>query len=151
MFVADESRIDLGFTVARARLASMIGDGSLADACQAAYGHGLASPGREEARRAAQGQPCLARVRCRDLVTHDGCAVLALRWEAVAPGGRLFPALDADITLVPNGETTTCLQVAGAYRPGPLASASACSSDAVHRAATATTRSLMRRLVSALS
>ncbi len=121
----------------------MMGDGSLANACQAAYGHGLAGLG--------QGRPWLARVRCRDLVTHDGCAVLALRWEAAGPGDRLFPALDADITLAPDGEDTSRLQIAGAYRLQPPGSAGAGTDAIVQTAATATTRSLMHRLRSALA
>jgi hypothetical protein len=44
-----------------------------------------------------------------------------LRWEATGPGGRLFPALDADITLTPAGEHATLLGLAGCYRP-PLGS-----------------------------
>lgn len=151
MFVADEFLIDLGFSTAKARLATMMGDGSLANACQAAYGHGLAGPGREGARRGAQGRPWLARVRCRDLVTHDGCAVLALRWEAAGPGDRLFSALDADITLAPDGEDTSRLQIAGAYRLQPPGSAGAGTDAIVQTAATATTRSLMHRLRSALA
>lgn len=152
MFIADESTVDLGFSAARARLASMIGDGSLVNACQAAYDHGLADPSREGARCGAQGRPWLALVRCRDLVTHDGCAVVALRWEAAWPGERLFPALDADITLAPDGENTTRLQLAGAYRLQPPGSAGAGTGDAiVHMAAAATTRSLLRRLVGALA
>ncbi len=36
-------------------------------------------------------------------VTRGESAVLALRWQATGPGGRLFPALDADIWLTPPG------------------------------------------------
>ena len=43
-------------------------------------------------------------------------AGLALRWEATGAGGRLFPVLDADLTLAPDGEGTV-LPLAGSYRP----------------------------------
>ncbi len=85
-------------------------------------------------------------------MTHDGCVVLALRWEAAGPGDKLFPALDADITLAPDGENATRLQLAAAYRLRPPGSTGAGTGDAIaHMAATATTRSLMHRLVSALA
>lgn len=45
-----------------------------------------------------------------------------LRREAAGPYGRLFPALDADITLTPAGQQATVLELAGAYRP-PLGAA----------------------------
>jgi hypothetical protein len=45
-----------------------------------------------------------------------------LRWNAIGPGGRLFPALDANITLTAHGEQATWLRLAGAYRP-PLGAA----------------------------
>lgn len=64
----------------------------------------------------------LVQVHFRDLVTREGSAVLALRWEAAGPRGGLFPALDADITLTPAGEQATVLELAGAYRP-PLGAA----------------------------
>jgi hypothetical protein len=38
---------------------------------------------------------------------------------ATGPGGKLFPALDADIWLTPAGEYSARLSLAGAYRPPP--------------------------------
>ncbi len=35
----------------------------------------------------------LGEMRVRDVVTRGESAVLALRWQAAGPGGRLFPAL----------------------------------------------------------
>ena len=44
------------------------------------------------------------------------------RWQAIGPGGALFPALDADLALSPAGQTTTVLALAGVYRlPRPVA------------------------------
>jgi len=44
---------------------------------------------------------------------------LALRWAAIGPGGALFPALDADITLRPCGEEACVLALNGVYRAPP--------------------------------
>ena len=42
--------------------------------------------------------------------------------EAIGPDGTAFPALAADLTLSPVGETTTMLTLAGVYRlPGQAA------------------------------
>jgi hypothetical protein len=46
----------------------------------------------------------LVEVHFLEVVTRGESAVLALRWEATGPGGRLFPALDGEISLIPAGE-----------------------------------------------
>ena len=56
----------------------------------------------------------------QDLKASGDSARLALRWEASGPGGGLFPALDADITLTPAPKHSATLTLTGAYRP-PLA------------------------------
>ena len=76
--------------------------------------------------------------------------MLALRWEATGPGGRLFPALDADMSLTPAGEHSTRLSLAGVYRP-PLAALGAGLDRAVfHKVADATVRSLLARVANVL-
>jgi hypothetical protein len=45
--------------------------------------------------------------------------VLILRWEAVSQSGRPFPALDADITLVPDGEHAVLVRLTGVCRQPP--------------------------------
>jgi hypothetical protein len=85
------------------------------------------------------------------LATRGEAAVLALRWEATGPGGRLFPALDADIWLTPAGEHSTRLSLAGVYRP-PLAAVGPGLDRAVlHRVADATVRSLLARMADVLA
>jgi len=54
-----------------------------------------------------------------NLAETDHCAHVALRWEAIAADGTLFIALDAGLMLVPAGNQTTALALAGAYRPQP--------------------------------
>ena len=78
-------------------------------------------------------------------------AVLALRWEATGPGGRLFPALDADLSLIPAGQHSTRLSLAGAHRP-PLAALGAGPDQAVvHEVADVTVRSLLTRVADVLT
>jgi hypothetical protein len=43
--------------------------------------------------------------------------VLPLRWEATGVTGRLFPVLDADLTITPAGAGQTLITLNGAYRP----------------------------------
>ena len=120
MFVGDEVMLELSFRSAQASLANLAQGGSLTSASEGAYGDGLASLIRVGPIGAVPGVSKLVEVRFRDLVIRDDTALLTLRWEATGPGGGLFPALDADITLTPAGEQATRLTLAGAYRP-PLA------------------------------
>ena len=151
MFVGDEVMLGLSFRSAQARLANLAQAGSLAGASAGAYGDGLASLIRVGPIGAVPGASKLVEVRFRNLVIRDGTALLTLRWEATGPGGGLFPALDADITLAPAGEQATRLTLAGAYRP-PLAGLGAGLDRAIlHRVATATIRSLLSRVAEALA
>ncbi len=96
------------------------------------------------------GMSKLVEVHFRDVVTRGESAVLALRWEATGPGGRLFPPLDADMSLTPAGEHSTRLSLAGVYRP-PLAALGAGLDRAVfHKVADATVRSLLARVADVL-
>ena len=63
---------------------------------------------------------------------------------------RLFPALDADLTLRPAGEQATVLTLVGAYRP-PLGGLGAGLDRAIlHRVATATIRTFLGRVADAI-
>ena len=143
--------LGISFRSARVRLANLAQVGSLTSASERAYGDGLASLVRVGPIGAIPGASKLVDVRFRDLVIHDDTALLTLRWEAIGPGGGLFPALDADITLAPAGERATRVTLAGAYRP-PLAGLGAGLDRAImHRVATATIRSLLNRMVDAIA
>ena len=120
MFVAAEIGLDLSFPAASARLANLARGGSLTCASEGAYGDGLTGLVRVGPLGAAPGMSKLVEVHVREVVTRGESAVLALRWQATGPGGRLFPALDADIWLTPAGEQSARLSLAGVYRP-PLA------------------------------
>ena len=105
-FVGDEVRLEVGFAAARTRLANLIYGNPLKDASQEAYSGGITGLERVGPLGSAREVPRLVEVHFRDLVDHGKRCVLTLRWEATGPGVVLFPALDADITLIPVRGTT---------------------------------------------
>ncbi len=151
MFVAAEVPLDLSFPAAAARFANLARGGLLTRASQGAYGDGLTGLVRVGPLGAVPGMSKLVKEQFLDVVTRGEAAVLALRWEATGPGGRLFPALDADIWLTPAGEHAARLSLAGVYRP-PLAAVGAGLDRAVsHKVADATARSLLARMADVLA
>ncbi len=151
MFVAAEVLLDLGFSAAEARLASLARGGLLTRVSEGAYGEGLTGLVRVGPLGAAPGMSKLVEVHFLEMVTRDESAMLALRWEATGPGGKLFPVLDADISLTPAGEQSTRLSLAGVYRP-PLAALGTGLDKAIfHKVADATVRSLLARVADALA
>jgi len=148
VFVADQALLGVSFSTAHARLAELTRDGSLVTASRDAYHDGVAGLVQPE----PPGPPVevgLAGVRLRDLLLRDGHAVLALRWETFGPGGVLFPALDADLTLTPSGPDITLLRLDGAYRmpPGPLGGL---NDATAHSVATATIKAFVSRIADAI-
>ncbi len=151
MFVAADMALDIGFTAARARLANLARGGYLSRASGDAYGEWDAGLARVGPLGSAPGLSRLVRVQCADLPARGDGAVWALRWEVSGAGGALFPVLDADLTLTPDGEERTRLALAGAYRP-PLGGVGAALDRAVlHRVATATVRSFVTSLGDAIA
>jgi hypothetical protein len=148
VFVAGEVLPDLSFPAATARLAALARGGSLTRASQEAYDDGLVRAGQLGE---VPGMSKLAGVNVLEVATRGESAVLALRWEATGPGGRLFPALDADMSLTPAGQHSARLSLAGACRP-PLAALGAGPDRAVvHEVADATVQSLLARVADVLT
>ncbi len=116
MFVAAAMGLDLSYPAAAARLANLARGGSLSRVSEGAYGDGLAGLVWVGPVGAVPCVSQLVQVHVRDVVTRGEGAVLALRWQAAGPGGRLFPALDADMSLTPAGERSARLSLAGVYR-----------------------------------
>jgi hypothetical protein len=149
MFVRDEVPIDVGFEVARERLANL--DSWFLTASDHAYGEGIAGLARIGPRGSTPAMSRLAEIRFQSLATDDGRPGLALRWEARGPGGRLFPVLDADLTLTPAGDNAALLTLAGAYRP-PLGGLGAeLDRLLLHRVGEATIRNFLERVATALA
>ncbi len=151
MFVHTEIGVNLPFEVACEKLSSLVSDGRLTRASEHAYDSGVAGLMRVGPFGAAPGMSKLVRVDSLDLTRHEDRAVLTFRWEATGPGGGLFPALDADITLTPAGDGESLLALDGAYRP-PLAALGAGLDLVILRpVATSTVRSLLTGIAAAIT
>ena len=151
MFVSDEAVLAVSFSAAQARLANLTNGGWLASASEHAYDEGLVGYFRVGPLGDVPGISKLVQVHFRDVVARDGAALLTMRWEATGHGGGMFPALDADITLAPDGQYATRLTLVGAYRP-PFASLGAeLDRRILHRVATATVHALVSRIATAVA
>jgi hypothetical protein len=151
VFVGDERQLNVGVDYARDRLAGLAHGGWLSEAADEAYREGLTGQVRVGPLGSVRGVSKLVEVQFRDQVIHDDCAVLTLRWTAIGPGGRLFPALDADITLTPAGKHATLLRLAGAYRPPLGLLGSGIDRVILHRVAAATIRAFIDRVADAIT
>jgi hypothetical protein len=151
MFACDELVLGLGFEAARARLVNLTHGGWLTAASDGACADGLDGLIRVGPLGAVPGASKLVSVRFLESVPREGVMVLPLRWEAVGVTGRLFPVLDADLTITPAGAGQTLITLNGAYRP-PLAWIGAGLDRAVlRRVAAATIRALLTRIADALA
>lgn len=146
MFVGGEVTLGAPYPAACAELIRLIHDGWLSDASDGAYADGLAGLVRVGPFGATPGASKLVRVLLLEPVDRDGTLTLALRWEATGVMGRLFPVLDANITLIPAGENASQLSLAGAYRPPLALVGEGLDRVLLHRVASATVHSLLQRI-----
>jgi hypothetical protein len=144
VFVGDELRLDVGFAVARERLARLGESGALFAPSADGYGAGLARVGPGVVSK-------LVRVQVRGLSWTDSSGGLALRWEASGAGGKLFPVLDADLTLVDFGAQGTLVALAGVYRPPLGGLGQALDRAVLHRVAVATIKGFLARVAAQLA
>jgi len=151
VFVHVEQPMSVGFAEATAGLSAMVSNGWLKQASADAYESGRTGLARVGPRGDVTLLSKLVEVRVRDLVTHDGSAVLTLRWEATGYGGGMFPALDADITLTPAADGTSLLTLDGAYRPPLAAIGTALDKVILNRVATSTMRSLLAQIAKSIA
>jgi hypothetical protein len=156
MFVREELQLAAEFAATRDRLSAVAHSGTLLTAAQAASdGSGTRDSGTGLTRVGplgpVRGLSRVVEVEFGELVEHEESVQLALRWEVAGPGGGLFPALDADITLARVGERATTLTLTGVYRP-PLGCVGAGLDQAIlHRVAVATIRDFLGRVGAAIS
>jgi hypothetical protein len=151
MFAAHEVALDLDFQAARARLALLMRGDWLDSLSQDAYAEGLSGQVRVGPFGPVPGMSKLVDVRLLDPVPRDDRVVVPLRWEATGRMGRLFPVLDANLTLSESSGGSAVLKLAGAYRP-PLDGVGAGLDQIVlHRVAGATFRSLVARIAHLLT
>jgi hypothetical protein len=141
MFLGGEARAAVSTAAATTRLACPAGGGVLVRASYTAWEEATAGI-------APAGLPGLALVRSWGPVRRGAVSVLILRWEVADGDGKLFPVLDADITLVPDGEQATLVGLDGIYRPLP--GAWLCPVIA-YLVTAATIRSLLGRIAAAIT
>jgi len=151
MFVGDEITVGAAYPVARPALLRLTHGGWLSDASGDAYAEGLAGLIRVGPFGDVLGASKLVRVLLLEPVEREGSLTLSLRWEATGVMGRLFPVLDANIILIPAGEDASQLALAGAYRPPFAAVGEGLDRVLLHRAASATVRSLLRRIAETIA
>ena len=144
MFVGDEVRLDVGFAVARDRLTRLGKSDALFAPSADAYGPGLARVGPGVVSK-------LVRVQVRELSWTEKSGGLALRWEATGAGGKLFPVLDADLTLVDFGAQGTLVVLVGVYRPPLGALGQALDRAVLRRVAVATIKGFLARVAAQLA
>jgi hypothetical protein len=151
MFVSHDVTLPVSFGVATARAAELLRRRALDAASEQSYGDGITVLLRVGPLGSVSGVSRLVEARFRDLVMHGDMAVLTLRWEASGQGGGLFPALDADITLVPADADTTKLRLDGTYRPPLGAFGERLDRAILHRVATATIQSFVAQVATAIT
>jgi len=151
MFVGHEMTLAAAYPDARAGLVGLTHGGWLSDASSDAYAEGLAGLVRVGPFGEMPGTSKLVKVLLLEPVERENSLTLSLRWEATGPMGRLFPVLDANIILMPAGENTCQLALAGAYRPPFAAFGERLDRMLLHRAASATVRSLLGRIAETIA
>lgn len=151
MFAWHEIALDLPFAAAKARLAGLMRGDWLDSVSQDAYTEGLSGQVRVGPFGPVPGMSKLVTVRLLDPVPHDDIVVVPLRWEATGPMGRLFPVLDANLTLSEGGDGGAVLRFTGAYRPPLAAVGEELDQMVLHRVADATVRSLLTRIAGLLA
>ncbi len=151
MFVGHEIMLGAAYPEARTGLMGLSHGGWLSDASDGAYADGLAGLLRVGPFGDVAGASKLVRVLLLEPVERDDSLTLSLRWEATGAMGRLFPVLDANIILIPAGEAMSQLALAGAYRPPFAAVGERLDRVLIHRAASATVRSLLRRIAQTIA
>jgi hypothetical protein len=151
VFARQEVTIDLDFAAARARLATLMRGDWLDSVSRDAYAEGLSGLIRVGPLGRVPGAGKLVEVRLLDPVPHDDAVVVPLRWEATGRMGRLFPVLDADLTLSEALDGRAVLRFAGVYRPPLGAFGEELDQVVLHRVAAATVKSLLRRIAAPLA
>ena len=118
---------------------------------QDAYAEGTSGQLRVGPFGGVPGMSKLVEVRLLEPVPHDDIVVVPLRWEATGRLGRLFPVLDANLTLTEAEAGRAVLGLAGVYRPPLDGVGEELDQLVLHRVATATVRSLLARISGVLA
>jgi hypothetical protein len=148
VFIGDEVRVEVSLGAASTRIASLLSGLTLTTASRAAWSEGIARVGPAGP---FPGLSKLVHVHVTEPVRRGAVLVLALRWEATGAGGRLFPVLDADLTLIPDGDDATLIGLQGVYRPPAGSAGQLLDRVILHRVAAATVRSFLSSVAAVLA
>jgi hypothetical protein len=150
VFVRDETRLPVGLPAAQARLLNL-SRGALTSASQDSYDETITGLLLVGPLGPLPGLSRQVTVSFLDLVTHPEQAILGMRWHVAGPGGRLFPALDANLVLTADGPGATMLRIEGIYQP-PLGALGARLDELVlHRVAAAIMRGFVYKVADAIA
>ena len=151
MFADQAVTLDLDFPVARDQFLLLTHGNRLDGMSQDAYADGLAGQIRVGPLGGLPGMSKLVRVSLLDPVPHDDSVLVPLRWEATGLMGRLFPVLDANLMLGEDDQGRGILRIVGVYRPPLGGLGEELDQIVLRRVATATIRSLLRRIAALLT
>lgn len=151
MFAAHEVTVAVPFEPAAARLVNLLRRDALQDVCEGAYEGGLAVVLRVGPFGGTRGLSKLVRVCFAEPARRGAVITVPLRWEATGAAGELFPVLDADLILARHGADQSLLTLTGSYRPPFGRAGAALDRTLMRRVATATIRSLLKGVSSALA
>lgn len=149
MFVSDERPLSAGFDDAALRLARLGSSGWMHGRAEAVYAGGVEYLLRVGPLGALPGASKLVRVRLAEPVCRNGMISVGMRWEAAGAGGRLFPALDADIRLCRDGPGAR-VSLTGTYRPPLGTVGGGLDRLLLHAVASGTIRALLTTIADAL-
>jgi hypothetical protein len=151
MFANEAVKLDLDFPAARDRFLQLIQGNRLDGMSQDAYADGLGGQVRVGPLGGVPGMSKLVRVSLLDPVRRDASVLVPMRWEATGVMGRLFPVLDANLMLGQDDQSRGVLRIAGVYRPPLGALGEELDQIVLRRVASATFRSLLRRIAARLA
>jgi len=140
----------MDYPAARARFLRLAHGDWLDAPSRDAYSDGLVGEVRVGPLGSVPGMSKLVRVSLLDPVPHEDMVLVPIRWEATGRMGRLFPVLDANLTVGTDAQGRAELRITGAYRPPLDGLGEGLDQAVLHRVAGATLRSLLRRVAATL-
>lgn len=152
MFVRATQGVPVGYEVATRRLTCLAAGGGLERLSDDAYSTVLSELITRV--RPDGGLPAQSRqVQVGVLEPREvgGGTRLALRWWTTSLGGRLFPALDADLDLCRVARDTSALRITARYEPPIGCHGQKIDRWALYGAANSTVRHLLRHLAETLA
>jgi hypothetical protein len=151
MFADQAVTLDLAFPAARDQFLQLTRGNRLDGMSRDAYADGLAGQIRVGPLGGLPGMSKLVQVSLLDPVRRDDNVLVPMRWEATGLMGRMFPVLDANLMLGEDDQGRGVLRIAGVYRPPLGGLGEELDQIVLRRVASATIRSLLRRIAALLA